>query len=139
MSNYVDTFEASLSRVVATKNEFFDLFYDLFIAANDEVGAKFEGVDLERQKKVLRESLQKLLMFFVNHEVTPYLEKLARTHSKSDRDIRPELYELWLETLIETARRTDPDFTPGVELSWRLVLAPGIEYMKFNYDHHTTI
>jgi hypothetical protein len=134
MSNYVDRFEASLSRCVSHKGEFFDLFYELFIDANDEVRDKFEGVDLERQKRVLRESLKELLMFFVNHEITPYLRLLAKTHSKSDRDIRPELYQLWLDTLIETARRTDPDFDDGVELSWRLVLTPGIELMKFGYD-----
>jgi hemoglobin-like flavoprotein len=137
MSNYVDRFEASLSRVVAEQSAFFDLFYELFIAANDEVREKFEGVDLERQKRVLRDSLRELLMFFVDHEISPYLEKLARTHSRAGRDIRPELYELWLETLIEAARRADPAFSDDVELSWRLVLAPGIELMKFNYGRYT--
>lgn len=139
MSNYVDCFEASLSRVVTRQSKFFDLFYELFIAANDEVRAKFEGVDLDRQKRVLRESLRELLVFFVNHEITPYLERLARTHSVDGRGIRPELYTLWLEALIETARRTDPQFTDGVELSWRMVLAPGIELMKFSYDHRPSL
>ena len=47
----------------------------------------------------------------------------------------PELYEAWLDSLIATARESDPDFDDELELAWRVVLAPGIAYMKFRYDH----
>lgn len=49
-------------------------------------------------------------------------------------DIAPRLYDLWLETLIDTARDFDEQFDEEVELAWRLVLTPGIVYMKFYYD-----
>ena len=29
----------------------------------------------------------------------------------------------------------DPKFNEEIELAWRVVLAPGIEYMKYKYDH----
>lgn len=50
-------------------------------------------------------------------------------------DIHPELYDLWLECLIETVAEFDDGFRDEVELAWRLVLSPGIVYMKFKYTH----
>ena len=55
--------------------------------------------------------------------------------SALERGIAPELYEEWLESLIQTVREFDLEFTDEVELSWRVVLSPGITYMKFRYDH----
>ncbi len=31
-------------------------------------------------------------------------------------------------------RRYDPEFDEDVELAWRLKMAPGIDYMSFQYD-----
>lgn len=134
VANYVDRFQESLGRIASEQTAFFDLFYQLFIAANEEVAEKFKHTDFERQKRVLRESLKELLMFFLSHRITPYMKGLARVHDRSHRDIRPELYELWLEKLLEAARRLDEHFDDDDELAWRLVLRPGIEFMKFHYD-----
>jgi hypothetical protein len=60
---------------------------------------------------------------------------VAMRHSSKERDIAPELYEEWLESLVETVREFDLEFTDEVELSWRVVLSPGIAYMKFRHDH----
>ena len=66
--------------------------------------------------------------------VPDYLEKIAQKHSQSAHDIPPQLYDLWLDTLVKTVKEFDPDFNEEVELSWRLVLSSGITYMKFKYD-----
>jgi hypothetical protein len=39
-----------------------------------------------------------------------------------------------METLIATLRRFDADCDDATELAWRLVMAPGIVYMKFHYE-----
>ena len=44
----------------------------------------------------------------------------------------------WLESLIETVQLFDSRFTEEIELAWRVVLAPGIAYMKFKYDKPAT-
>ena len=48
-------------------------------------------------------------------------------------DIRPELYDLWLDALIATAREHDPDFDAAAEALWRECLRPGIEVMRSHY------
>ena len=59
---------------------------------------------------------------------------VARLHIRSGRDIPAEYYDTWLDSLIEALGEFDPEFDADVELSWRLVLAPGISYMKFMHD-----
>jgi hypothetical protein len=132
VANYVDTFQESLGRLVHERTEFFDLFYDLFIAASDEVASKFAGVDMERQKWMLRESLKEILVFFLGHRINPYMTGLAKVHAQ--RGVHPGLYDLWLDKLLEAARLADDKFDDADELAWRLVLAPGIAFMKFYYD-----
>ena len=40
------------------------------------------------------------------------LPRIAARHSRNDLDIRPELYDLWAECLVATARECDPGFGP---------------------------
>ena len=63
-----------------------------------------------------------------------HLEKIARSHSKSGYDIKPHLYDLWLDSLIDTVQKCDPLFSPSVEEAWRKVMEMGIEYMKSEYE-----
>jgi hemoglobin-like flavoprotein len=87
------------------------------------------------QKKVLEKSFYRLMVFYATNAADDYLEHIAIRHSKTHLNIAPVLYDLWLESLVETLKTFDPDFNREVELAWRLVLAPGIAYMKFYYDH----
>jgi hypothetical protein len=61
------------------------------------------------------------------------LPRLAEEHSRGKRDIRPGLYDQWLDSLIDAARRHDPVFSPEIEKAWRETLLPGIEYMRSRY------
>ena len=58
---------------------------------------------------------------------------LAERHSRRDLDIRPELYDLWIDCLVETARAHDPEFGPEVESAWRETLTVGANYMRERY------
>ena len=62
-----------------------------------------------------------------------HLERLARRHGRTDLDIKPELYDPWLERLMQAVRECDPMFDPETETAWRRVLQPGIEFMKSRY------
>jgi hemoglobin-like flavoprotein len=61
------------------------------------------------------------------------LDRLAVRHSHTDLDVRPTLYDTWLDCLIEAARQHDPQFTAEVEDAWRKTLAPGIERLRSRY------
>jgi truncated hemoglobin YjbI len=136
MVDYVQEFHASYARVTdpERRQRFFDRFYARFFAADPLVPLKFRNTDLAHQKEVLRESLAEMCEFFERHASNPYIVTLARIHGPRGHDIPPRLYELWLDTLVETVREVDPEATASVELAWRIVMVPGIEFMKFYRD-----
>lgn len=61
------------------------------------------------------------------------LDRVARRHSSADQDIRPELYDLWQERLIEAAARHDPEYSPEIAAAWRSALAEGVAFMRARY------
>jgi truncated hemoglobin YjbI len=131
--DYVDEFKSSFARVTerARCERFFDRFYGRFIGADEEVAAKFRKTDLAHQKEMLRESIAEMVDFFLKHASNPYLVTLARIHGVRGHDIPVRLYDLWLDCLVATVKEVDPKATESVELAWRIVMTPGIEFMKF--------
>jgi hemoglobin-like flavoprotein len=130
-----DTFLASLGRCRA-KAGFIEAFYERFIASSEEVRAKFAGTDMKRQVRMLEDSLLVVAVAIQGEEGSPArgdLPRIAARHSRNDLDIRPELYDLFLERLIETVRAHDPQFTGEVEAAWRETMAFGIDYMRSRY------
>ena len=110
-------------------------FYDRFISANPEVAAKFAGVEMRKQRKVLQASLLMVMLACQGNDAAQqYLGSIAARHARTQLDIRPDLYDLWLECLIETVAEMDPRFSDAVEQAWRQVMAHGISYMKSRYD-----
>ena len=134
--NYKDIFTASYARMFdeGTRQQFFDTFYDKFLASSSAVAEKFLHTDLQRQKRMLQKSLVYLTKLYSDLKVPEELSYVAALHSHSQKDIDPGLYDLWLDSLIDTVREHDPDCNADVELAWRMALAPGISYMKFRYD-----
>lgn len=127
------SYERSVIKVIDGR-DFFEAFYDKFLVTSDEVSQKFRSTDMERQKAMLKKSFYSLLTFYASNNVDQYLEKIALHHSRSQLNICPELYDLWLEALVENVREYDSGYGPRTELAWRLIMAPGITYMKFHYD-----
>lgn len=138
MKNYLQFFMDSLYRVSGEpgrQHEFVTRFYDVFIGKTPVIAGYFSDTDMSRQKEMLAQSLHEMVEFSTTRVASERLRHVALRHSRRERDIAPELYEDWLESLIETVREFDLEFTDEVELSWRVVLSPGIAYMKFRYDH----
>ncbi len=136
--NFEQIYDQSYHRVIETQGgnpEFFDLFYKKFLSSSPEIYEKFRNTDMQKQKKMLKKSFYNLLIFYGSNQADDYIEKIAISHNQSHLNIRPELYDLWLNILMETLSECDPEYSSDVELAWRLVLTPGITYMKFKYDH----
>ena len=134
MKDYLTFFRESYDRAIETdsrQDQFFDAFYDCFISKSDEIAAKFAHTNMRRQREMLYSSFRHMVDFSVQRQAGDELRRIAERHSKSQIDIHPDLYDIWLESLIETVHLFDPRCTEEVELAWRVVLAPGIVYMKF--------
>jgi hemoglobin-like flavoprotein len=130
-----DAFLASFNRCRASAG-FLDAFYRSFVASSEEVRAKFAGTDMKQQVRMLEDSLYVVAVAVQGEEgslARSELPRIAARHSRKDRDIRPELYDLWLECLIETVRTHDPQCSAEVEAAWRETMAFGIDYMRARY------
>lgn len=136
MINYLKIFLDSLYRVAVEPDVQRDLivrFYEIFLARSPEIGNRFRHTDMARQREMLAQSLHEMVEFSTSRVASDRLDQVARRHSQAERDVPPELYEIWLDSLVKAVRQLDPEFTEDVELAWRVVLAPGIAYMKFRY------
>jgi hemoglobin-like flavoprotein len=113
---------------------FIDHFYELLMRSSPEVAAKFSGTDFRRQRRVLIASLYCLMLAGEGEpEGEAHLRRMAAIHDRDHRDIRPDLYDRWLDCLLQAVRDCDAEATPEVEEAWRDVLAPGIAVMKAAY------
>jgi hemoglobin-like flavoprotein len=130
-----DAFLASFNRCRASAG-FLEAFYERFVASSAEIRAKFAGTDMKRQVRMLEDSLYVVAVAVQGEEGSRArgdLPRIAARHSRSDLDIRPGLYDLWLECLIDTVRTHDPQFSAEVEAAWRVILAFGVDYMRARY------
>jgi hemoglobin-like flavoprotein len=134
-SPLTDAFLASLKRCLAAPG-FLAGFYDRFLTSSNEVREKFRGVDMQRQARVLEDSLYVVAVAVQGEEgslARGDLPRIAERHSRRDLDVHPELYDLWVRCLVEAARDHDPQWSDDVATSWRETLAFGVEYMRRRY------
>jgi hemoglobin-like flavoprotein len=129
----VDVAKESYDRCCAAP-EFFASFYDQFFAACPIAKPMFARTDFQRQHKLLRHAIGLLFTYARHPEAGPdLLARVAERHSRADLEVDPALYPIFLDSLIETARRFDPEFTDATAAAWRQATAKGIAYMQSRY------
>lgn len=129
-------FQASLRRCLESEG-FLKRFYEVFLDSSPEVRAKFEGTDFARQRRALRDSFFVMEVIAESEPEGPAwkaLKELAVVHDRQHRDIRPELYDLWLDSLMKTVSEHDPEYGPEIDSAWRVALRDGIEYMRSAWE-----
>lgn len=130
-------FENSYARALGGdgyNDAFITRFYDQFMASSSDVAQAFEATDMSVQKTMLHDSLQVVVDYHRTGQVSPQLERLAQIHSRAGKNIRADLYENWMNSLIDTVKAFDPEFEASTEQAWRIAFGPGIQYMIASYD-----
>lgn len=118
----------------AASPPFFSAFYNRLFEVRPDTRPLFANTEFERQHKLLRHAIGLLLSFPEESDREPtILARLAERHSRRDLDVDPSLYPPFLESLIDTIKRYDPQCTPAVEQAWRVSLAKGLAYMQSRY------
>jgi hemoglobin-like flavoprotein len=116
------------------KEGFFSYFYETLIASSDEIVPMFKGTDMERQKRLVRDGLNNLLLFADGSEYAKLrCKKIATVHDRNHVNVRPALYKLWVDSLMAALKKYDPQFNLDLEQHWRDALKQGIEYMQSMY------
>ncbi len=131
----VETFLASLRRCLAAPG-FLDSFYERFMSSSEEVREKFRNTDMKRQARVLEDSLYVVANAVQGEEnslARGALPSLAARHSRQGMDIRPGLYDLWIDCLVDTARAHDPQFDAAADSAWRETLVFGANFLRQHY------
>ncbi len=114
--------------------DFFTAFYERLFEIRPDARQLFARTEFERQHKLLRHAVGLLLSFPEQPDGEPnILTRIAERHSRRDLAIDPSLYPPFLESLLDTIKRCDPEFTPAVEHAWRTTLAKGFAYMQSRY------
>jgi len=123
----VERFHDSFDRVKRNP-AFFDVFYERFLAS-DEIAEKFEGVDVENVKRMVRDALYlKMMAMDGNPVAVRKLQQLGVFHGRFG--VKRDHYDLWLDALLSVVEEMDPHYDTKVDASWRSVMARGIDIMK---------
>lgn len=125
-------FHESLDRASGS-GKFMDVFYDGFIASSIDVEMIFKDTDMDRLKRKLKSSLHMMTMLVDNEPGTEmYVGHLARVHDRYH--IPPEMFNVWMDLLIEAVRVCDQEFDARTEKIWRQVIGRGIAIMAQGAD-----
>ena len=129
-----DMVRTSFGRCTLT-DEFLVTFYNILTQSSADVARMFAHTDMPRQRRLLKEALIYLISYPAGNEFSQQrVIELGNSHSRAGLNVRPELYDIWVDSLIKSIRRHDEQFSPALEAAWRRVLAPGIAAMTALYD-----
>jgi len=135
--NYEEIFDHSYERVknnVVDGKRFFEAFYDNFLKLSPAAAEHFSAVDMKKQIRMMEKSFYSLFIFYATQNANDYLESTAKRHSQMDLGISLDLFDTWMSAIIDTVKQFDSRYNSEIGLSWRIVLSPGITYMKYKYS-----
>lgn len=119
-----------------TKETFFHTFYDKFLNSHPVIGQMFKHTQFEKQITMLKNAISMAILFAEKQDelARDVLTKIRRSHSRARRDVKPEYYNFWLNSLVDTLRECDPQFTVQLEADWRDMLQVTIDYIVAGYN-----
>lgn len=131
-----DIVSRSFGRCLAFENLLFDRFYDNLLASDPRIPPMFKNTEMQNQKKLLRAGINYAIMYCTHSgklagEIA--LGRIRKSHAQTRLNIPPELYPLWINSLIKAVESTDPKFTPEIKSAWVNVLNTSINYIKAGF------
>lgn len=122
--------EESLRRCAG--DAFFQAFYRRLLSVDAATREKFSHTDFSRQNKVLQHGLG-LLFTYAKRGNPALLERIAARHDQNDLAVAPSYYPHFVESLLNSVREFDPEFSAAVEDAWKRSMAPGIDFIIDRY------
>ena len=118
----------------AEVNNFVDKFYEEFLKSDPRIAPIFKKTDFKEQKRLLVQGVFNLLEYAKGSAIGRMsVNRLAETHGRKKLNIPPELYKLWVNSLMVALAERDPKFTPQLDMKWRQAIQKGIDLMISQY------
>lgn len=131
MQKHVDLFNQSYQRAISPDfHGFFEKFYFKLINSDEKIASLFVNTDMERQIKMLMQSMTYLTSYSHTSEASDEFKFIAEMHGKDKLNVPTAYYDNWTECLMATLKEQDTKFNESIELAWRSRLSDGIEYMR---------
>ncbi|MBX7151718.1 globin [bacterium] len=128
--HYYDIVHDSYSRC-AIRKKFFDDFYDIFMSRSPQIAYMFRKSDMEKQKKLLDKGVTMMIMFAGGNAIGKIaLDHISKIHRQLN--VTEEYYDYWLDSLLQTLKKHDPQYNFKLERAWKEVMGAGIEYLLHN-------
>ena len=114
--------------------DFAEKFYDIFLNSSPEIPPYFAQTDFDKQRKLLRATVAIVVARDVSDpNMRATMDRIGESHSRKKLDVLPRLYELWLDSICETVKALDPEWTEQLEDHWRLRLRAGMQIITSLY------
>ncbi len=128
----------SFGRCLVSNNNdipFLELFYDIFISSHPDIKKLFVDINLKKQYGLLKIGLNMALLFIDGNDIIAkgVLDKIQISHNRSHLNIKPELYQFWINSLIETIKIKDNKFSDELESKWRQGLQKTVDFIIKGY------
>jgi len=122
----------SLIRCKASGN-FIQSFYDRFLQ-DEQIAVKFRDTDFGHQTRMLERSLELVAGATCGDlESLQELRERARTHDRDHLNIKPAMYNTWINDLVATARACDNAWDAQTEEAWNAILHFAVNRMVRRY------
>jgi hemoglobin-like flavoprotein len=109
-------------------------FYEILLHADPKISALFKHTDFARQRELFLHGLISLLDYADGKASGQMaIKRLGELHSRKRMNIAPEMFIVWVDSLMKTLAELDPEFSPQLEAEWRRTLSPGIDVIKQMY------
>lgn len=119
----------------AQQPEFFETFHARLMQASPKIQQHFDGVSPMKQSLFIRTGLPTLILFATGSQAAGRrLDQLAQSHSRGALGVGPELYDVWLETLLDVVAQFDNEFDDELGKAWRETLRTGLQRFTNAYD-----
>ncbi|HKJ70160.1 MAG TPA: globin [Gammaproteobacteria bacterium] len=133
-SQMVDDVKKSLGRCLH-RGDVFDTFYRIFLEQDPRIRQMFANTDWNEQKRLLRHGMNNVIAFHDDsYTARKALERIRYTHGRDRLNIPPDLYDAWVESMVQAVRELDPEVSPALEASWRQVLGEGVAFVRAGYE-----
>lgn len=103
-------------------------FYARFLSY-PEIAEKFSNADILKQAQLFDQGIRHVILFYHKPKfvTTEKISALGESHSKMN--IAPHLYDIFMESLLETVKEHDPDYDDNIRTAWVEVASHGLSVM----------